>query len=66
MNERCDTCKFWEPPENRRETLGYCNHERVQNDWEDFSDGLRANGIYEDSAQVHTGPAFGCVHWRPK
>jgi len=66
MSERCVGCKFWDSPNMPSKVLGYCQHEKVQNDWEEFSDGLLAQGLYEDSAQVHTGPDFGCIHWAPK
>lgn len=66
MNGTCAICKFWEAPNRLDKMLGYCGHDRVQNDYDEFPDGLLAQGIYEDSAQVHTGPDFGCIHWRPK
>ncbi len=61
----CDTCKWWEKI-HEDHISGRCKNPKLTDDRMPEIDSLWGEGDFGDTAIIHTGPKFGCVHHEAK
>lgn len=72
MSGRCKDCKFWNPYMPVCPTRGWCSSGKLVDQSESYGMNLGAEDelSYSDAegyvANLHTGPEFGCVHFKEK